>query len=98
MNGPISYKLAQNTVVQCLQVLFISWSPQIYGRKTVINWSPLKDVDIYYNLMHQMVCYTEPSEKSSLETVWKRAGTFKKYLAGDWMNHLSITVYHCLTL
>ena len=47
------------------------------------------------NLMRQMVCYTEPSEKSSMETVWKRAGTFKKYLAGDWMNHLSITVLLC---
>ena len=34
-------------------------------------------------------------EKSSFETVWKRAGTFKKYLAGDWMNHLSITVLPC---
>ena len=22
-----------------------------------------------------------------METVWKMAGTFKKYLAGDWMNH-----------
>ena len=42
------------------------------------------------NLSRQMVCYTEPSEKPSLETVWKRAGTFKKILAGDWMNHLSI--------
>lgn len=30
--------------------------------------------------------------------VWKRAGTFNKYLAGDWMKHLSITVYHRLTL
>ena len=42
------------------------------------------------NLTRQMVCYTEPSEKLSLETVWKRAGTFRKYMAGDWMNHLSI--------
>lgn len=33
--------------------------------------------------------------KSSMETVWKSAGTFKKYLAGDWMNHLSTTVLSC---
>ena len=39
-----------------------------------------------------MVYFTGPSEKSSLETVGKRAGTFKQYLAGDWMKHLSITV------
>ena len=43
------------------------------------------------DLTRQMVCYTEPSEKSSLETVWKRADTFKKYVAGDWMNH---RIYH----
>ena len=35
------------------------------------------------NLTHQMVCYTEPSVntepsgKSSVETVWKRAGTWQ---------------------
>ena len=34
------------------------------------------------SLRRQIVCYTEPSGKSSVETVWKRAGTFKKYLAG----------------
>lgn len=34
-----------------------------------------------------MVCYKEPSGKLSLESVWKR------YLAGDWMNHLSIILY-----
>ena len=49
------------------------------------------------NLTRQMVCYTEPSEKLSLETVWKRTGTFKKYLASDKMHHPSITVYHGLT-
>lgn len=32
-----------------------------------------------------------------LNFFWKRAGTFKKYWTGDWMNHLSITVYHGLT-
>ena len=31
------------------------------------------------------VCYTEPPEKLSLETSKK-----KKYLAGDWMKHLSL--------
>ena len=44
-----------------------------------------------------MVCYTKLPGKEPLETVWKRAGTFKKYLAGDWTNHLSITVCHRLT-
>lgn len=39
--------------------------------------------------------YTEPSEKSSLETIWE---TFKKKCqAGEKMNHLSVTVYHQLT-
>ena len=32
-------------------------------------------------LTHQMVCYTEPSGKSPLETVWKRTGPFEKVLA-----------------
>ena len=45
-----------------------------------------------------MVCFTKPSEEEPLETVSKTAGTFKKYLAGDLKNHLSITVYHKLTL
>ena len=37
------------------------------------------------NLTHQMV----------LQAIWKRAGASKKnYLACDWTNHLSITVYH----
>ena len=48
------------------------------------------------NLMRQ-VCYTEPPGKSSVDTVWKRAGAFKKYLAGHWMSHLYITVYQRLT-
>ena len=46
-----------------------------------------------------MVCYTEPSKKPSLTTVWKRAGTFKKYLAGYGMNlyhlYLSIITLAC---
>lgn len=37
--------------------------------------------------MQQMACYTEPSEQSPLVTVWKRT-VFKKYFAGDSMNHL----------
>ena len=46
--------------------------------------------DIYpkMRLSHRsicVVCCTEPSGKSCLETVWKRAGTFKKHLAGDWI-------------
>jgi hypothetical protein len=40
--------------------------------------------------MIQMGGYTEPSGKSSMESVWKRAGTFRKCLPGDRMNHLSI--------
>lgn len=28
--------------------------------------------------------------------VWRRAGAFRKYLAGDWTTHMSITVYHGL--
>lgn len=37
-----------------------------------------------------MVCHTQPCGKSSMGSVWKRAGTFKeKVLAGDWMNHLA---------
>lgn len=45
-----------------------------------------------FNLTRQLVCYTQPSGKSSLETAWKRAGTLRKYLAGD-----EPTVYHCLS-
>lgn len=41
----------------------------------------------------QMVCHTEPSEKQSSETVWKRAGTFKKYLAGDTINNVCVYLY-----
>lgn len=66
----------------------------------MINWFILSSMK-YQNitLTCQMVCSTEPSEKLSSETVWgKRAGTFKNYLAGDWMNHLSVTVNHRLTL
>lgn len=33
-------------------------------------------------------------ELSSLVVVWKRASTFKTYLAGDWMCHLSIPIYY----
>lgn len=35
----------------------------------------------------------KPSGKSSVETVRKFAGTFKKYLAGDRTNHLPNTLY-----
>lgn len=45
------------------------------------------------NLTHKMVCYTKQYEKPSLENVWERAGTFKKYRynADYQINHLSIT-------
>ena len=36
-----------------------------------------------------MVCFTGLSEKPSLETVWKRAGTFKKIL-GKWLDEPSV--------
>lgn len=36
-----------------------------------------------------MFCCTEPSGKALLETVWKRACTFKAHFPSDWMNHLS---------
>lgn len=51
--------------------------------------------------MQQMVSCIEPSgktEKSSIESVWKRAGALKRSLAGDWTNHLCIAVYHRLTI
>ena len=66
---------------------------QQYGQFTLIpltNW-------LKVNPACQMVCYTELPGKEPLETVWKRAGAFKKYLAGDWTNHLSVTVCHRLT-
>lgn len=31
-----------------------------------------------------------------METVWKRTGTFRKDLSGDWTSHSSTTVYHML--
>ena len=41
------------------------------------------------NLTRQMICYTKPSGKPYIETVWKRAGALKKkHPAGDWMNQL----------
>lgn len=39
-------------------------------------------------LMGQMFSFTGPSRISSLETVWKGAGTVKKFMAGDWKNCL----------
>lgn len=39
-----------------------------------------------------MVGYTEPSEKSTMETVWAGQELSEKYLACDYINHLSITV------
>lgn len=51
-----------------------------------------------HNLMRQMVCYSKPSDKLSLETVRKRADTFRKYLTGDWISHLSIIILLCKLL
>ena len=45
----------------------------------------------FSNWTCQMAYYTEPSGNSSIESVQKRAGTFKKHLAGDLMNRLSLT-------
>lgn len=42
--------------------------------------------------MAQIVCFTEQSWKSSLETVWKKVTAISKYSADDWINHLPITV------
>ncbi len=47
--------------------------------------------------LHLTVCFIQPSGKAPLETVWKRADTMKKYLAGNWINHLSATIYCGLT-
>lgn len=47
------------------------------------------------NLRQKMVYYTEPSGKSSLESLEK--GPLKKYWPGDWINNLSITIYRGLT-
>lgn len=46
------------------------------------------------NLMCQMVCYTEPSGKLSLESDWKRADTLKKRLNGQLDGQ---TIHHCLS-
>ncbi len=35
--------------------------------------------------------------KAPMKTVWKRAVSLKKDLAGDWINHLSVTAYCGLT-
>lgn len=35
---------------------------------------------------HQMVCYTDTSEKSLLDTVWNKG-------CRDWMNHPSVNIY-----
>ena len=78
--------------VVSIKIYFFEERKYVHFRHTFL----LKE-HMFCHLTCQMVCYTEPSEKLSLETVWERAGTFKKYLAGDWMNHLSITVLPCET-
>lgn len=52
----------------------------------------LSDWPVITNLKRQMVCSIEPSEMSSLETVLKRADSFKNYLACDCMKHLSLSI------
>ena len=37
-----------------------------------------------------MVYNAEPSEVAPIQTSSRRAGTFKKYLASGWTNHLFI--------
>lgn len=37
--------------------------------------------------------FSNPSGKELLETFSKSAGTFKRYLAGDWINHMSVSTY-----
>ena len=39
-----------------------------------------------------MVCHTEPSVRGAAKTVWEKG----QIMADDWLNHLSITVYHWL--
>ena len=46
------------------------------------------------NLMSYMLCHTESSGESSLETVWKRAGTSKNYSADYQISHLSVPFSH----
>lgn len=50
-----------------------------------------------FDLTCQMVCFTGPSGRVTLEAVCKRAGVFKKYSAGDCLNLLFTTVHHMRT-
>lgn len=46
------------------------------------------------NLTHQMVCYIEPSVVEVIGNCLRQGSqSQKKDLAGDWLNHLSISVY-----
>ena len=44
----------------------------------------------------QILCFTEPSGKLTLEVLWSTACIFKINLC-DWMNHLSFTLHHQLS-
>lgn len=45
--------------------------------------------------MCQMVCFYRTVWEVALERVWKRV--LEKYLSGDWLNHLPVSIYHGLT-
>lgn len=86
-----------------LRTLGVLLPCQCRARSTVSHWQTglflvcTEVIHLTHWFDNRMV-YTEPSEKLSLETVWKRASIFKTYLAGDWMSHLSITTYHRVSL
>ncbi len=71
------------------------WIPQIRS----LFWLDYSTFSVasYWNKwvtwLHLMVCYTQPSGKAPLEPVWESTGTLKKYLAGVWINHLSVIVH-----
>lgn len=47
-----------------------------------------------FNLTQHMVCKIEPSVELSLGTIWKWAGTFKKYLSANWMSHNRLSSWY----
>lgn len=80
---PQAYRFLKIMANKILKV--VTWntngSQRPIQRRRCLAFLKGKDFDI--NMMRQVVCYREPSKKSSLERVWEHAGTFKKYLAGD---------------
>ena len=69
----------------------------VVGWTSSLSQGQTFDIHEPCNLTRQMICCTELSERLYVETILKRARTFKNYLAGDWMTHLSIIVYNHLT-